>query len=200
MTKPWSGAVGQRSTWTTARGRGGDERRFSRPERRPADRGAWSPAAARAPATSVRASERPTRPLGVDAGAGGGADTSITPATPPVAHAGTIAASARTDATSDRAVAGRAAAHPGGQSNARPPMRWTCRWSTVWPPQRPTFVTSPVAGLGDAFVARDLGRHGEEAARRAARRRRSGRRPRRCARGAAAGRGSGPAARCRGWR
>ena len=32
--------------------------------------------------------------------------------------------------------------HPGGQSKARPPIRWTCRWSTVWPPQRPTFETS----------------------------------------------------------
>ena len=35
----------------------------------------------------------------------------------------------------------RRAAHPGGQSNARPPIRWRWRWSTVWPPQRPTLLT-----------------------------------------------------------
>ena len=31
---------------------------------------------------------------------------------------------------------------PGGQSKALPPIMWMWRWSTVWPPQRPTFDTS----------------------------------------------------------
>jgi len=31
---------------------------------------------------------------------------------------------------------------PGGQAIGRPPRRWTCRWSTVWPPFRPLFTTS----------------------------------------------------------
>ena len=49
-------------------------------------------------------------------------------------------------ATTAAATAGRgrpaAVDHPGGQSNARPPIRWMCRWSTDWPPHRPTFETS----------------------------------------------------------
>ena len=34
------------------------------------------------------------------------------------------------------------ASHPGGHTNGRPPSRWKWRWSTVWPPQAPTFETS----------------------------------------------------------
>ena len=40
-----------------------------------------------------------------------------------------------------RAARRAAAGHPGGQVNARPPMRWKWRWSTDWPPHVPTFVT-----------------------------------------------------------
>ena len=109
-----------------------------------------------------------------------GAQPTMSAATSPSEAASRTTATGRPD-TRWPARARSVAVIPGGHLNGRPPIRWKCRWSTDWPPQRPTFVTSRYPPSAMPSSTRQRPRRPRTAGRAAARPPRSGRPPTRCA-------------------
>ena len=132
------GRVGGQHDLEDPAGGGRHRRRLGRPEGLRARPGAGGRRVRARPRRAAACRRRPAGTAGAAAVGCGGRLTWVA-AMPQPAEVRTTSSR---DATRGSHRRGRRAAHqPGGQVNGRPPMRWKWRWSTVWPPHAPTFVT-----------------------------------------------------------